>query len=448
MSSAFANPIHSPAPIQLPPSTGLILGHAGRADDVALIMAIAKLLFANGQTTQRIVSDVERFAGGLGFRATVLPRWGELIVHIAGDAGFHNEIIIVEPTGVDMSKVAAAIGVIDELCNGGIDANEARSAIEALSRRPAVSLVRFASLAAAGAAALGVIFGAAHLLSLILIAFSAGTGACVRRLLARISRNAFVQPFCAALLAGIVGAVATRLQLSSGLRLIAVCPCMVLVPGPHILNGAIDIVRARIALGASRLLYAGVIILMICTGLLVGLALGGVSLPISAPSSPVPLGYDVIAAGVAVAAYGTFFSMSWRTLPIPILIGMSAHALRWVIIEMGGASVQIGALVACLLVGTVVTPIANYLRWPFAAVAFASVVSLIPGVYLFRMAGGLVALTSLGAKAPPDVLVGAISDASSAALIIMAMTFGLIVPKMCIEHFWPNMAGLTQGRRR
>ena len=408
--------------------------------DVALITTSAKLLFANGQTTQRTVLEVERLAGALRLHATVVPRWGDLVIRIADDTGFHNEIVTVEPTAVDMSKVAATIGVIDELCDGRIDAAAARSALDAVSRHQPVSLARFASLAAAGAAALGVIFGVTHLLSLILIAFSAGTGAWIRRRLAGVSRNPFVQPFCAALLAGIVGAVAARLQLSSMMRLVAICPCMVLVPGPHLLNGTIDLVRAHISLGASRLLYAGVIILTICTGLLVGLSLGGVSLPISGPSSPVPLGYDVIAAGVAVAAYGTFFSMSWRTLPIPILIGMCAHALRWVIIAVAGASVQTGALVACLLVGTVMTPIANHLRVPFAALAFASVVSLIPGVYLFRMAGGLVALTALGEKAPPDVLVGTIADGSTAALIIIAMTFGLIVPKMCIDHFWPNMA--------
>ncbi len=409
-------------------------------DDLALISTSAELLFANGQTTQRTVSDVERLAAALGLRATVVPRWGELIIGIADDTGFRNEIITVEPTGVDMSKVAATVGMIDELCDGRIDAAEARSALDAISRHPPVSLARFASLAAAGAAALGVIFGVSHLLSLILIAFSAGTGAWVRRWLAGISRNPFVQPFCAALLAGTVGAVAARLHVSSVLHLVAVCPCMVLVPGPHILNGTLDLVRTHVALGASRLIYAGVIILMICTGLLVGLSLGGVSLPVFGVSSPVPLGYDVIAAGVAVAAYGTFFSMPWRTLPIPVLIGMVAHAARWVIISMAGASAQTGALVACLLVGTVMTPIANHLRLPFAAVAFASVVSLIPGVYLFRMAGGLVALTSLGEKAPPDVLLGAIADGSTAALIMMAMTFGLIVPKMCIEHFWPNIA--------
>ena len=62
----------------------------------------------------------------------------------------------------------------------------------------------------------------------------------LRRGLARYSANVFLQPFCAALLAGMVGALAVRYQLSSSLRLVAVCPCMVLVPGPHFLNGAID----------------------------------------------------------------------------------------------------------------------------------------------------------------------------------------------------------------
>src|SRR5258708_39606686 len=101
---------------------------------------------------------------------------------------------------------------------------------------------------------------------------------------------------------------------------------MVLVPGPHLLNGSIDLARVRIALGAARIGYASVIILMICAGLLIGLSLGGATLPISEPSYPVPLVYDVIAAGVAVAAFGTFFSIPWGILPIPVLIGMLPHA--------------------------------------------------------------------------------------------------------------------------
>jgi uncharacterized membrane protein YjjP (DUF1212 family) len=414
--------------------------HVASAEELALISLSAKLLFENGESTEKIVSALGQLADALGFRATVFPRWGDLTIHIVDGSGSRHEVIAAAPVGVDMRKVAATIGVIDDVCGRRLDADAARSALEAAARFPPVSTARFALLAAAGAAALGVIFGAVHLLSVLLIAISAGAGACLRRWLSRISRNLFVQPLCAALLAGAIGAIAVRLQLSSALRLVAVCPCMILVPGPHLLNGTIDLARARIALGASRIAYAGVIILMICAGLLMGLSLGGVSLPASVPSSPVPLGYDVIAAGIAVAAYGTFFAMPWRMLPIPAAIGMLAHASRWGMISLAGASVQTGALAACLVVGIIITPIADRLRLPFAALAFASVVSLIPGVYLFRMAGGFVDLVRLGEKAPVDLLLNTIADGTTAMLIILAMAFGLILPKMCIEHFYPGLA--------
>jgi uncharacterized membrane protein YjjP (DUF1212 family) len=414
--------------------------HVASAEELALISLSAKLLFENGESTEKIVSALDQLAHALGFRATVFPRWGDLTIHIIDGSGSRHEILAAAPVGIDMRKVAATIGVIDDVCNGHLDVEAARSALEAVARFPPVSITRFALLAAAGAAALGVIFGAAHLFSLLLIAISAGAGACIRRWLSRISRNLFVQPLCAALLAGAIGAIAVRLQFSTALRLIAVCPCMILVPGPHLLNGTIDLARARIGLGTSRIAYAGVIILMICTGLLTGLSFGGVNLPVSVPSYPVPLGYDVIAAGVAVAAYGTFFAMPWRMLPIPVAIGMLAHASRWGMISVAGASVQTGALVACLVVGIIITPIADRLRLPFAAFAFASVVSLIPGVYLFRMAGGLADLVTLGGKTSVDVLLNTIADGTTAMLIILAMAFGLILPKMCIEHFFPGLA--------
>jgi uncharacterized membrane protein YjjP (DUF1212 family) len=410
------------------------------AEELALVSLSARLLFENGQSTEKVVSALEQLADALGFRATVFPRWDELTLLISDGSGSRHEILAAAPVGVDMRKVAATIGVIDDVCSGYLDAAAARSALEEVVRFPPVSIARFALLAAAGAAALGVIFGATHPFSLLLIAISAGAGAYLRRWLAAISRNLFVQPLCAALLAGAVGAIAVRLQFSSALRLIAVCPCMILVPGPHLLNGTLDLARARIALGVSRIAYAGVIILMICTGLLTGLSFGGVSLPVSVPSNPVPLGFDVVAAGVAVAAYGTFFAMPWRMLPIPAAIGMLAHASRWAMISLAGASVQTGALAACLVVGIIITPIADRLRLPFAAFAFASIVSLIPGVYLFRMAGGFVDLVTLGEKASVDVLLNTIADGTTAAMIILAMALGLILPKMGIEHFFPGLA--------
>jgi uncharacterized membrane protein YjjP (DUF1212 family) len=407
------------------------------ADDIDTLLLSAKLLFENGQTTERMTRSVTRLGAALRLSTVLLPHWDDLCIRIDEPVGCLQRNIAAVPAGVDMRKVVATTTVIDDIGDGRIDAREARASFEAIARYPPVGLVRFALLAGAGAAALGVIFGTAHWQSLMLIAVSAGLGACLRRWLAGMSHNLFVQPFCAALLAGAIGALAVRLQLSSALRLVALCPCMVLVPGPHLLNGTLDVVRGRLQLGAARLGYASVIILMICAGLLAGLALGGVSLPASAPSNIVPLGYDVLAAGVAVAAYGTFFAMPWRMLPIPILIGALAHAGRWAVIAMGG-SVEIGALAACLMVGVLVTPIADRLRLPFAALGFSSVVSLIPGVFLFRMAGGLVDLIAPGQKMP-DLLLNTVTDGMTAMLIFLAMAFGLIAPKLLIGHFLPNI---------
>jgi uncharacterized membrane protein YjjP (DUF1212 family) len=410
------------------------------ADELAVLSLGAHVLFGSGQSTERTMKAVTRLGAAFGYRAILFPRWGELSIRIDGPFGDLLEIIRADPAGVDMNKVVAASKVIDDICDSRINAVAARSSLEEIARYPPVGVARFALLAAAGAAALGVIFGTVHWIGLGLIAVSAGLGACLRRGLAGMSHNLFLQPFCAALLAGAIGAAAVRLQLSSALHLVAVCPCMVLVPGPHLLNGTIDLARGRLPLGASRIGYASLIILVICTGLLAGLSFGGVSLPASGgPSFPVPLGYDVVAAAVAVAAYGTFFAMPWRMLPIPILIGALAHACRWAVITIGGGSVESGALVACLVVSTLITPIADRLRLPFAAVGFASVVSLIPGVFLFRMAGGLVELASVGGQASPQLLLNTLTDGTTAVLILLAMAFGLIAPKMLIEHFYARI---------
>ncbi len=395
----------------------------------------AKLLFQNGQTTQVTTTTVTRLGMALGHSAVLFPRWGEICIRVDGPVGGVVEVVGATPAGVDMNKVLAAMKVVDDVCDGRTNVTAARSSFEAIDRYPPVGVARLAFFAGAGAAALGVIFGTVHWHALILIAISAGVGACLRRWLAGLSRNLFLQPVCAALLAGGIGALAVRLQLSSALRLVALCPCMVLVPGPHLLNGTMDLVRGRVPLGASRIGYASLTILMICVGLLVGLSFGGVSLPVSGPPVPIPLAYDVAAAAVAVAAYGTFFAMPWRMLPIPILIGALAHACRWAVISIFGGSVQTGALVACLVAGTLVTPIADRLRLPFAAVGFASVVSLIPGVFLFRMAGGLVELISRGVNASPDLLLSTVMDGMTAFLIFLAMSFGLMAPKMLSEHF-------------
>ena len=398
----------------------------------------AALLFAHGQTTERTVAAAERFGRSLGVTVKVLPYWGELIVEL--DGAPISQIVPIKPLGVDMGRVLAVTTVIDQVCRGKLSAEAAQSALERAGRLPPASTPRFTLFAAIGAASLGVIFGTIDATSLLLMAASAAIGALVRRWLSGFSNNPLIQPLCAAFIAGVAAAAASRFQLTDAAALVAFCPCMVLVPGPHILNGAIDLARTRIALGIARLTYAGVIVLMICAGGLSGFMAVGAKLAIAGPSPPVPLVIDVIAAGCAVASFGTFFSMPWRLLAFPIAIGMLAHAARWAVIAVAGGSAPTGALVACMLVSVLATPVVDRLHLPFAAVAFSAVVSLMPGFFLFNAATGLAELVSIGPAAPASLLTSIAANGATAFLIIMAMTFGLILPRMLFERALPSPA--------
>lgn len=297
-----------------------------------------------------------------------------------------------------------------------------------------MSTLNFTSFAAIGAASLGVIFGALDATSLVLIAASAALGALVRRWVSGFSSNPFIQPLCAALIAGIVAAgAAINVRQPTAIALVAFCPCMVLVPGPHLLNGAIDLARTRIALGIARLTYASIVVLMICFGLLLGFTAGGAALPAAGPSTPVPFVADVTAAGFAVAAFGALFSIPWRMLPFPIAAGMLGHAVRWALISLAGANVATGALVTCMLVSIIVTPVVDRLHLPFAALAFSAVVSMIPGFFLFQAASAIVELVLMGPRAPATLLTNIAANGATAFLVILAITFGLILPRMLLE---------------
>jgi uncharacterized membrane protein YjjP (DUF1212 family) len=256
-----------------------------------LVLAVARVLYVNGQSTDQTLASAESFGHTLGLRAQIMPRWGELQLEAQDNDTRLISVVAADPTGVAMGRVTSAMRVIEDLGASRLAPAATREAIGDISQAPPAPTWLFTlAAAAAGAAALAVIFGVQHLPAAALILVSAGAGAILRRRLAHFSANVFLQPFCAAFLAGVIGALAVRYQLSSSLRLVAVCPCMVLVPGPPVLNGALDLIKGRVHLGAARMIYAGLVIVAISTGLLLGLALLGISLPVDQASRSVPYG--------------------------------------------------------------------------------------------------------------------------------------------------------------
>src|SRR5258708_34263656 len=223
------------------------IARRGRIDEVDTVALAASLLYTHGQTTEKTVVAAQQLGRTLGVPVRVLPHWDELVVELDNTA--FSEIVPATPLGVDMGKVLAVQTIVQQVCDGAMSNAAARPALLAAGRMPPVAILRFAVFAAIGAASLGVIYGVYDVASLALIAMSAGAGALVRRGLGKLGGNPFLEPLSAAMIAGVIGAVASRLHLSDAQALVAFCPCMCLLPGPHILTVAIDRARTRITLG-------------------------------------------------------------------------------------------------------------------------------------------------------------------------------------------------------
>ena len=393
---------------------------ASNVEDLDTVLSAAVLLHDNGQSTDMTLIAVNRLSRGLGLNSILIPSWTSMVVIGNGPAA-PTRVSAASPVGVNMRRVSAAMRAIDHAEDGRLDRRIVRDALADAASQGSSSTLAFTIACATGAAALSVVFGVNDFRTIVLIAVSAALGGLLRRLLGRFGIGVLAQAFTAALVAGLGGALAAHLGLGEAAGLAAVCPAMVLVPGPHILNGAMDLLALRMTLGITRLGYAALLLAAIAAGLVVGLRLGGQALALVSPDVRVALCADVLGR---------------RVLPRLLLHAVPDDRLAR---RCGNGRARNALVVDHRLarqpgrrrLGVVLgrrhrpRPIAYLLRIPFAAIGFAAVVALVPGMYVFQMLAGLVQLTS---NASPALLTASASNGTVAALVVTGMAIGLAVP--------------------
>ena len=383
-----------------------------------------------------------QLAEAAGGRVAVILDWsGSRVDYTDADGATVVRQFSASPTAVGMNRVMAVDAAVEEVAAGRATVADAAPTVVRAARLPPSNTLLFAAACAVGACGLAVIFGADDPAALALVAVAAGLGAVARRLLGRFGANNYWQVGVAALLAGVIGAFAVQWDVSSPLRLAAVCPCMVLVPGPHLLNGALDVAGLRIPLGLARLTFATVTLLAIGGGLLLGLKFGGATLVLDPPGRIIPLWLDASAAAVVAVCYGVFYSAPLRILVWPFVVGAAVHALRWIVLYQWGLPAWAGAGIACLVAGFVLLPVSRRFQVPFSAVGFASVVSLMPGLLVFRVLAGLSMLTTAEGAAVAPLVQTVVNDANVAFLTILAMAVGFLIPAACYQVVRRHRAG-------
>ncbi len=398
-------------------------------DPARLVLAAARTLLQNGEDTSGVLSAARALGEALGCPAEAVPRWGEIGIRVDGRlAG----IAPVTPWGVNMRRVVGTLAAVDAARAGRLKGPALAHAVAEAAQAPAANPWLFALMCGLGAATLSVINGAVHPVVLAIVGVAAFLGGLLRRVMGgRLGiDDGLAQLFAAALLAGVAGGVAVRCGVPAASGLAALGPLLVLNPGPSLIGATFDLMGLRLPLGMARLAYGLLSVVALSAGVLIGAGLaGGVTPDWQSPTPHLRWWQDMACAGVASAAYAVFFSMPYRMLALPVMMGACAHGLRWLCLTSFHLANASAAGIACLLVGVVVEPIARQWRLPFAAVGFASVVAQVPGSYLFRMGAGLVELQRVGADAPLRLLAGIAADGGTALLTLVTMALGLAIPK-------------------
>lgn len=148
-------------------------------------------------------------------------------------------------------------------------------------------------------------------------------------------------------------------------------------------------------------------------------------------------------AGVAVLGFALVFSVPRRTLPGIVALAVGAHVVRTFFLHLG-ASLPIASFMAALFVGLTAALVAPRTGQATPIYAFAPVIPLIPGTYIFNSLKGVFALTSTHApEGTPEIVDAAIIAASTATLTVIALAVGAISPTLL---FGRSLARFATGR--
>jgi hypothetical protein len=78
-------------------------------------------------------------------------------------------------------------------------------------------------------------------------------------------------------------------------------------------------------------------------------------------------------------------------------------------------------------VGVVSGWMARSSRTPFAVIAFAGAVTMMPGLHIYRALGGALHLARLTNETDPAALAGSLGNAAEACLVVSGLALGLIL---------------------
>jgi uncharacterized membrane protein YjjP (DUF1212 family) len=385
----------------------------------------ARLLLEYNVRSQSLERRIERIARHLGVNLHTIVGYRQVTLVLADGRSLQAR---VPELRINVAVSAGVQHVIDELGLNRIGLNDATKSLESLERlaphhgRWVVALL-FGLAAAAIAWLLRADWGA-----IAVSGVSSALGLIARQELAKRSVILFAQPFVAGLIGAAIGGFAIRQGWTETSGLCMIVPALMLVPGPHLINGVYDMLENHMQTGVCRLGLAMSILVATALGVALGawIALGPATVStMASEATPLTLPLDAALAGIAACGFGAFYNAPWRLLWVSILCGVVGHGLRYVSLDY--VSVEIATFFGCLAIGVIANVAADRRHLPFSALSFAGAVPMMPGVFIYQSIAGAIRLSAADTAVDPTLASATLALSFKSMFVVGAIALGLLI---------------------
>jgi uncharacterized membrane protein YjjP (DUF1212 family) len=390
-----------------------------------VLRSAARLLLEYNERSALIRHHLGRLATRLELDVSTAVTYREVTLATGDGRMFRAE---APELRVNMAVSIGTLRAIDDLCAGRSSVDETVRRLDSVEREAGrhdryVVAALFGLAAAALAALLG-----ADWVAIASSGVSAAVGLIARQQVARGAHRLLLPPFTAALVGALVGGLVIVAGWTMTPHLALIVPALMLVPGPHLINGIEDVLENEIQAGICRLFLAAAILIAAALGVVAGLwiTIGTIAEPAAGSRVAAVALADVVLAGVASGGFAAFQNSPWRVVWVSIVCGAIGYAIRAIGLAFG-LGLAPASLAACGAIGIAAGVSSSRLRLPFAPAAFAGAAPLMPGMLIYRSIAGAVRMAKAGSSADPALAVAMLSPLVEAAFVVGAMVSGLVI---------------------
>ncbi|HMP60914.1 MAG TPA: threonine/serine exporter family protein, partial [Gemmatales bacterium] len=402
----------------------------------AFLAAAGRLLLLYNESTRDIDRSLRSVAGALGSADCLVSityryvsvAWGSARATSAPVAELHYNMAILGQVHELLRQVKRGTLSI-AAAQGQLEHVEAHHP----GHTDAVGVVTLGLAAGALAALLGADVGAVAIASL-----AAGIGLAARRRLGRWHFSLLTLPLAAAFIGALLGGIAIRMGWTTTPKLALVVPALMLVPGPHLINGLLDLIDNYLPMALARLSLAAAILAASALGLVLGIELTLID-PIPPDvlrTERINLPLDMTLAAMAACGFAVFYNTGWRQLWIAAVLGMVGHGLRFLALA-AGCRLEAATFLGALVIGSGAAWLGRRFGAPVAVLAFAGAVTMMPGLAMYSALGGAMKLSQQGCLADVQTAAIALADGVHAGLVVTGLVLGLVIGVRLVEAVDP-----------